>query len=654
MSFIDDKSVNAIRVFSAEVITKAKSGHPGICLGAAPIMHTLFTRFLNIDSEDSNWFDRDRFVLSAGHGSALLYTMLHLSGFGISIDDLKQFRQKGSITPGHPEYKEVPGVEISTGPLGQGFASAVGMAIAEKHLAAKFNRNDIDVINHYTYVLCGDGDLQEGITAEAASLAGRLQLGKLVVLYDSNDVQLDGPTSLACLDDVKGKFEAMGWNHILVEDGNDCDSIASAIEKVHENLSNRPTIIEIRTIIGFGAENSGESSVHGKPLSEEGIENLKNNLHYQAQPFTIPTDVYNFYRKNVIERGNNADSQWNRTLAEYEEKYPEEYEDLMHYVYNDFKVTDYDVLPSFEEGSKISTRKVMGKVLTAISMQVENLIGGSADLVSSTMVKGNDGNFDTDNYRGRNINFGVREHAMGAIVNGLTLHNMKGFGAGFFVFSDYLKPAIRLAALMGIPSMFLFSHDSVCVGEDGPTHQPIEQLAGLRAIPNLNVVRPADAKEMTLALLQAVNNNDYPSVIVSTRQDLPILAETDGEGFSHGAYIAYEPSSTPNYIIITCGSELAISLAAARELEENGFYVRVVSMPSMFIFEKQSDEYKEEILPSYLTKRLAIEMGSGMPWYKYASKVLSIESFGASMPLAEIPQTYGFTVENIESIISKM
>lgn len=656
MSFIDEKSVNTIRVFSAEMITKAKSGHPGICLGAAPIMHTLFTRYINIDSESPNWFDRDRFVLSAGHGSALLYVMLHLSGFEISVEDLKEFRQLGSLTPGHPEYKHTPGVEITTGPLGQGISTAVGMAIAEKHLGAKFNRPDLEIVNHYTYVLCGDGDLQEGVTMEACSLAGRLQLEKLIVLFDSNDVQLDGPTSLATSDNIKGKFEAMGWNYLLVEDGNNCEEIAKQIEEARNNTSHKPTIIEIKTLIGYGAENSGESSVHGKPLSIEGLKILRENLGVKGEEFTIPEDVYNYYQKNVIARGNMANSHWNSELAQYEKKYPEDYEKFMHYMYNDFEVTDYELLPEYEVGTKVSTRKVMGAVTTALGRQVENMIGGSADLVSSTMVKGNEGNFDVDNYVGRNINFGVREHAMGAIVNGLTLSGLKGFGAGFFVFSDYMKPAIRLAALMKIPSIFLFSHDSVCVGEDGPTHQPIEQLANLRAVPNLNVVRPADAKEMTVAMLSAIdNNNEYPTVITSTRQDVEVLAETDAEGFGYGAYIAYETSKKKvDRIVISCGSELALCINAAKELEKEGIGVRVVSMPSMFIYERQTEEYKEKILPKHITKRLAVEMGASMPWYKYASKVLSIDTFGSSMPIKEIFDYYGFTVENVKSLIKKL
>lgn len=655
MSFIDEKSVNIIRVFSAEMITKAKSGHPGICLGAAPIMHTLFTKFINVDSESPNWFDRDRFVLSAGHGSALLYVMLHLSGFDISIDDLKEFRQLGSLTPGHPEYLHTPGVEITTGPLGQGISTAVGMAIAEKHLAAKFNRPDLDVINHYTYVLCGDGDLQEGVTMEACSLAGRLQLEKMIVLFDSNDVQLDGPTNLATSDNIKEKFIAMGWNYLEVTDGNDCDEIAKAIEEAKENTNHKPTIIEIKTLIGYGAENSGESSVHGKPLTPEGIQILRENLGVKGEEFTIPEDVYNYYRKNVVARGNIANSHWNTQLAIYEEKYPEDYELLQHFMYNDFEVTNYDILPQYEVGKKVSTRKVMGALNTALGMQIENMIGGSADLISSTMVKGNEGNFDVDNYIGRNINFGVREHAMAAIVNGLTLSGLKGFGAGFFVFSDYMKPAIRLAALMGIPSLFLFSHDTVCVGEDGPTHQPIEQLAGLRAIPNLNVVRPADAKEMTMAMLNAIEDNDYPTVITSTRQDVEVLAETDSEGFNHGAYIAFEPANKkPEKIIVTCGAELALCIQAAKELEKEGEFVRVVSMPSMFIFEKQNKEYKESILPRNLVRRLAVEMGASMPWYKYAANVLAIDTFGKSMPISKIFEEYGFTVSNIKKLVKEI
>ncbi len=650
MKKIDQECINAIRVLGAECITKAKSGHPGIVLGAAPILHTLFTREINIDSNESKWFDRDRFILSAGHGSMLLYIMLHLSGFKISMDDLMNFRQKGSLTPGHPELGHTDGIDMSTGPLGQGIASAVGMAISEAFLASKFNKLDSKIVNHYTYALCGDGDLEEGVAMEAMSLAGHLKLGKLIVLFDSNDIQLDGEVKFCNSDSVKNKALAMNWNYILVNDGNDCDEIEAAISQAKES-NNRPTLIEIKTVIGYGAPNSGENSVHGKPLSQEDIEALRENLGYDYPSFVIPPSVYEFYKENVIERGILADTQWNTELKNYSEKYHNEYEVFQNYIYNSFSIDDYEDMPSWEVGSKESTRKVMGKVLDWISTKLPNIMGGSADLCSSTMVRGANGVFDYDNRQGRNILFGVREHAMAAICNGITAHGgTKGFGSGFFVFSDYMKPAIRLAAISNIPSVFLFSHDSVCVGEDGPSHQPIEQLAMFRAMPNCNLFRPADAVEMTSAMLLAFEETKRPTIVVSTRQPVLNLDCTNYEGVKAGGYIAFEPKVSPNAIMISCGSELSLCIDVAKKLESEGEFVRVVSMPSMCLFDEQSPEYKEMVLPKRITKRLAVEMGATMPWYKYAANVYGIDEFGKSMPLKEIIPYYGFTVNNIYEV----
>ncbi len=648
MNSIDTLSVNALRVVGAKIITKAKSGHPGIVLGSAPIAHTLFTRFINVNPEDDKWFDRDRFVLSAGHGSCLLYELLSLSGFGLTIDDLYNFRQKGSLTPGHPEYGHTKGVEITTGPLGQGIATSVGMAIAENYMAAKFNKTDIKVVNHYTYVLCGDGDLQEGLAQEAMSLAGHLALNKLIVLYDSNDVQLDGDVNLANTENVKGKVEAMGWNHILVTDGNDCDAIANAINEAKKSES-KPTMIEIKTIIGYGAPNSGDSSVHGKPMPEEDIQTLIKNLSYPYGESTdFPTEVKEFYKKNVTERGISACNEWNHLLRTYEKKYPEEYAELMKFVYDDFEIDSVDDIPTWKVGEAESTRKEMGKILDWLSTKLPNIMGGSADLTASTMVKGADGIYGKDNPLGRNIKFGVREHAMAAITNGITLYGgMRGFCAGFFVFSDYLKPAVRLAAIMGLPSVFLFSHDTVCVGEDGPTHQPVEQLTMFRSMPNTNVIRPADAKEMTGAMLHAFKkDNTYPTVITSSRQGLPNLEETSAEGVSKGAYVAYKAAKDSKYAFVTCGSELSLCLEVAKKLKADGINVDVISMPSIYLFEKQSDEYKKSILKDS-QKRMAVEMGSSLGWYKYASYVKGIDTFGKSMPISKIFDEYGFTVDEI-------
>ncbi len=645
MNSLDNLSVNSLRVMGAEIISKAKSGHPGIVLGAAPIVHTLFTRHLNINPQDSKWFDRDRFILSAGHGSMLLYEILHLAGF-ISLEDIKSFRQKGSLCPGHPEYGHTAGVEVTTGPLGQGIAMSVGLAISEKFLAARFNKNDYSVINHYTYVLCGDGDLQEGVSMEAMSLAGHLGLDKLIVLYDSNDIQLDGEVALANSENTKLKMEAMGWRHIFVENGNDCDEVDKAINLAKES-DGRPVIIEIKTTIGYGAPNSGEASVHGKPLSTEQLIELRKNLDYHFDEFDFPEDVKKQYKQMVSDRGYNACCSWNKDLEDYSAKYPADYKALCSFMYEDYKIDEFDTMPKYEIGSKISTRKVMGQIIDWMGSKLPNIMGGSADLSSSTMVKGADGIFGPSNPLGRNIKFGVREHAMAAITNGITVHGgLRAYCAGFFVFSDYMKPAIRLAALMSIPSLFYFSHDSICVGEDGPTHQPIEQLTMIRSIPNTNLFRPADAREMTAAIFESFKPNKYPTVIVTTRQDLPVLDCTKPEEVSRGAYVAYEPSKPCKYVIVTCGSELSLCLEVAKKLESEKIYVRVVSMPSMFLFDKQSVEYKESILPSNLPV-MAVEMGSSMPWYKYAKVVHGIDTFGLSMPLKELPEVFGFTVDAI-------
>lgn len=646
-NYRDNECITTLRVIGAEMITKAKSGHPGIVLGAAPIIHTLFTRHLNIDSNDEKWFNRDRFVLSAGHGSALYYLMLHFSGFDIPMKELMNFRQKDSLTPGHPEYGHTAGVEMTTGPLGQGISTAVGMAIAEAHLAGKFNKQSCEIIDHNTYVLCGDGDLQEGITMEAMSLAGHLRLNKLIVLYDSNDIQLDGSVSLACTDSVENKVKAMNWNYIRVEDGNDVEEIDEAIRDAKQSTE-RPTLIEIKTVIGYGAPTSGESSIHGKPLTEEDLTILKDNLHSTQMAFTASQQVREFYHNYISVRGAQANSSWNYLMSEYAKKYPKDYELLNQYMFDDIRLQDFEGLPEFPVGTSVSTRVVMGKVLDWLSSKLPNLIGGSADLTPSTMVKGANGIFSRANATGRNIKFGVREHAMAAITNGITLHGgLRGFCAGFFVFSDYMKPAIRLAAIMKLPSLFFFSHDSVCVGEDGPTHQPVEQLAMFRCLPNTNVFRPADAKEMVSAMILTMDVKENPTIIVSSRQNLEVLDCTDFDGVSKGAYIAFEPKETPESLFVTCGSELALCIQVAKRLEKEGIYTRVVSMPSMDLFERQSEEYKNQILPKSIQKRMAVEMGASMCWYKYASVVHGIDEFGKSMPLKYIPEAYGFTEENI-------
>lgn len=639
----DNLCVNTIRFLSVDQINKAKSGHPGICLGAAPIIHTLFTRHLVIDPENPNWFNRDRFILSAGHGSALLYSTLHLSGFDINIDDLKAFRQLNSKTPGHPEVFHTPGVEATTGPLGQGIAMAVGMAIVEKHLAAKFNKRDNKIVNHYTYALCGDGCLQEGVAQEAMSLAGRLALNKLIILYDSNDIQLDGEVSLANTEDVKMKVEAMGFDYFRVEDGNDIVGIDEAIAKAKK--SDKPALIEIKTIIGYGSINAGDCSVHGSPLGEANTKELRTFLEWNYEPFEVPAEAYQFYNQNVILRGSIANTKWNKLLSDYQDEYPDDYVDLDKMIDNEY-VFDPTQMPCFEEGYMEATRNISGHCITNISNQMPTVIGGCADLVRTTLARGANGNFDEENLVGRNICYGVREHAMGAIANGLTLAGMRGFGGGFLVFSDYMKPAIRLAALMQIPTLFVFSHNSPLVGEDGPTHQPIEQLTMLRSIPNCNVMVPCDANETVYAFNISQETMKNPVVITTTRQKVKTLAGTSLDGVKHGGYVIYPEKGKLDGVIISCGAEVALAIDVAKKLEEENKFVRVVSMPSMFLFDKQSKEYKDSIIPKGV-KSMALEMAHSMPWYKYSPNVYGVDKFGLSAPGSIVQRELKFTVDDV-------
>ncbi len=643
-------AINAIRFLGVDAINKANSGHPGIVLDAAPMAFQLFTEHLNIDVKKNDWINRDRFILSAGHGSMLLYALNHLSGFNLSIEDLKQFRQIGK-TPGHPEYGHTAGVETTSGPLGQGISNAVGMALAEAHLAAKFNRDNYPIINHYTYAICGDGDLQEGVAMEAASLAGHLGLGKLIVLFDSNDIQLDGPVKWANSENIKAKFEAMGWQHIEVANGNDLAGIQKALNKAKKALD-KPTIIEVKTVIGYGTDLAGTSKVHGAAIGSEQREVLAKNLNWPYAPFEIPQDVYSYFRKRVFLRGQRVRRKWNNLLASYKEAYPEMYDLFNQYINQDVDVNleDFKV---FAEAEKEATRSVSGKVINKLSEQYPFLVGGSADLTSSTKAKGADGNFSKEDRLGRNINFGVREHAMGAITNGIVLHGgLKVFSGGFFVFSDYMKPAIRLAAIMNIPSIFVFTHDSVGVGEDGPTHQPIEQLAGLRAIPNLNVIRPADANETIAAWKVAMESKTTPTVIVLTRQAVKNQSTTSYEGLKQGAYVVKPEEEKLDGVIIGSGSELNLAIQAQSILKGKGYDLRVVSMPSMFMFEQTTKKYQKEVLPR--AKKAAIEMASTMPWYKYSKNVYGIDSFGISAPLNDVLKHFKFTAEDFASYVEKV
>ncbi|AID01279.1 transketolase [Staphylococcus xylosus] len=650
----DQLAVDTIRALSIDAVEQANSGHPGLPMGAAPMAYTLWTRHLNFNPQSKDFFDRDRFVLSAGHGSALLYSLLHVSG-SLELEELKEFRQWGSKTPGHPEFRHTDGVEVTTGPLGQGFAMSVGMAMAEKHLAGKFNKEDAKVVDHYTYVLVSDGDLMEGISHEAASLAGHNQLDKLIVLYDSNDISLDGDLDKAFSEDVKGRFEAYGWKHILVEEGNDLDAIDKAIEEAKSQ--DVPTIIEIKTIIGFGAPNKQAShGVHGAPLGEDERKLTLENYGLDPEKrFNVPEEVYEIFQQSMLKRANEKEEAWNKLVEEYSNKYPELAEEFKLAISGKLPENYKDELPHFEAGHSGASRADSGEVIQTLSKTVPSFFGGSADLAGSNKSNVKDAtDFDKDTPEGKNIWFGVREFAMGAAVNGMAAHGgLHPYGATFFVFSDYLKPALRLSSIMGLNSTFIFTHDSIAVGEDGPTHEPIEQLAGLRAIPNMNVIRPADGNETRVAWEVALESEDAPTSLVLTRQNLTTMdlpKETVEEGVRKGAYVVFESDKEPEFLLLATGSEVNLALEAAKDLEAQGKGVRVVSMPNWNAFDQQTAEYKESVLPSSITKRVAIEMASPLGWHKYVGtegKVIGIDGFGASAPGDLVVEKYGFTKENV-------
>lgn len=656
---IDQLAVNTVRTLSIDAIQAANSGHPGLPMGAAPMAYVLWNKFLNVNPKTSrNWTNRDRFVLSAGHGSALLYSLLHLAGYDLSIDDLKQFRQWGSKTPGHPEVNHTDGVEATTGPLGQGIANAVGMAMAEAHLAAKFNKPGFDLVDHYTYTLHGDGCLMEGVSQEAASLAGHLKLGKLVLLYDSNDISLDGPTSQSFTEDVKGRFESYGWQHILVKDGNDLEAIAAAIEAAKAE-TDKPTIIEVKTIIGFGAEKQGTSSVHGAPLGAEGITFAKKAYGWEYPDFTVPAEVADRFASDLQARGAKAEEAWNDLFAKYEVEYPELATEYKEAFAGQAEIVE---LKAHDLGSSVASRVSSQQAIQQLSTQLPNLWGGSADLSASnnTMVAA-ETDFQASNYAGRNIWFGVREFAMAAAMNGIALHGgTRVYGGTFFVFSNYLLPAVRMAALQNLPTVYVMTHDSIAVGEDGPTHEPIEQLASVRSMPNLNVIRPADGNETNAAWQRAVSETDRPTMLVLTRQNLPVLegtSELAQEGVNKGAYILSEAKGELDGIIIATGSEVKLALDTQDKLESEGIHVRVVSMPAQNIFDEQEASYQEQVLPSAVTKRLAIEAGSSFGWGKYVGLnglTLTIDTWGASAPGNRIFEEYGFTVENAVSLYKEL
>lgn len=650
---IEQKSVNAIRVLAADTVQKANSGHPGMPLGSAAMAYELWANHLTHNPKNPKWVNRDRFILSAGHASSLLYSLLHLFGYGLTIEDMKNFRQDNSLTPGHPEYGHTVGVEATTGPLGAGMGMAVGMAMAQAHMAATFNTEDYNIIDHYTFVLGGDGCMEEGISSEAFSLAGTLGLSKLIVLYDSNNITIEGNTDLAFTEDVNKRMEAFGFQTLTVEDGNNLEEISKAIELAKAEKT-KPSFITVKTKIAFGCPaKEGSESSHGSPLGEENVKALRDNLGWEEQEaFVIPQDVYdNFAQK--AKKGQEAEDKWNKLFKAYCEKYPEKKAlwDKYFAVIDDEKLLNCDEFWSYEDKPQ-ATRSLSGNMINRLAKIMPNFWGGSADLGPSnkTVIK-DGGSFSKNNYLGRNIHYGVREFAMAAIANGITLYGgTKTFVGTFFVFSDYLKPMARLAALMKIPVTYVLTHDSIGVGEDGPTHEPIEQLAMLRAMPNINVFRPADATETAAAWYSAITSKNTPTVLALSRQNLPQIEGSSKEALKGGYIIAESIKAKPDAIIIASGSEVSLAVDAKKELMEKGFDIRVVSMPCMDIFEQQSEEYKEKILPQTVEKRLVVEAGSSICWGKYLGfkgKSVTIDTFGASAPANVLFKKYGFTVENV-------
>ncbi|KIH70973.1 transketolase [Salinicoccus roseus] len=648
----DQLAINTIRTLSIDAVEKANSGHPGLPMGAAPMAYTLWSRHLNFNPNSMDWFNRDRFVLSAGHGSMLVYSLLHLSG-ALELEELKNFRQYESKTPGHPEFKHTEGVEITTGPLGQGFAMSVGMAMAEKHLAARFNRNNYNVVDHYTYVVASDGDLMEGISHEAASLAGHLALDKLIVLYDSNDISLDGDLDKSFSEDIKKRFEGYNWHYIKVADGNDVEAVDKAIEEAKS--SDKPTMIEVKTIIGYGAPNKqGKSDSHGAPLGEE--ERRAAFEYYGFDPdetFKVDASVYDRFSETMKERSNGREAEWLKMLEDYRNEYPELYSELDDAI-NHRLQEGYDKdLPIYEAGDSKATRATSSEMIQALSATVPTLFGGAADLASSnkTNVKGEE-DFGAGNYDGRNIWFGVREFGMAAALNGMAAHGgVYPYGGTFFVFSDYMKPAIRLSALMKLPVTYVLTHDSIAVGEDGPTHEPVEQLAGLRAIPNLNTIRPADGNEVRAAWKVAMEAEDAPTALVLTRQNVEAIDvpyETVEAGVRKGGYIAVDKGD--DAILFASGSEVPLAAKAAEQLDKQGVRVKVASIPNMQQFLKQDSAYIDSVLNTHIENRTAIEMAASLGWHRFIGmngKLHTIDTYGASAPGDVVVEKYGFTVERI-------
>ncbi|WP_226034856.1 transketolase [Aquibacillus saliphilus] len=654
---IEQKSINTIRTLAIDAIENANSGHPGLPMGAAPMAYTLWTDFMNHNPKNPKWFNRDRFVLSAGHGSMLLYGLLHLSGYKVTMEDLKGFRQWDSKTPGHPEVHHTDGVEATTGPLGQGLAMSVGMAMAEKHLGGKYNKDQYPVVDHHTFALVSDGDLMEGISHESASLAGHLGLGKLIALYDSNDISLDGDLNQSFSENVEDRFKAYGWQVIRVEDGNDTTDLRKALEEAKAN-TDQPTLIEVKTVIGFGSPNKSASSAsHGAPLGADEIKLTKEFYEWEHEEFHVPDEVYNDFNEKIVDRGNKTEAKWNELFEKYQSAHPELAKELSLAINGDLPEDWESNLPVYEAGKDtLATRASSGEVLNGIAEAVPYLFGGSADLAGSnkTTIKNGD-DFSRTNSSGRNIWFGVREFAMAAAVNGMALHGgLKVFGSTFFVFSDYLRPAVRLSAIMDLPVTYVLTHDSIAVGEDGPTHEPVEQLAAFRAMPNLSVIRPADGNETNAAWRLSLESKKTPTALILTRQNLPTLEGTDKnayEGVKKGAYVV-SPSDkeTPDALLLASGSEVQLAVKAQKELKAKGRDVSVVSLPSWDRFKNQDKAYRDSVLPPAVKKRLAIEMASPFGWERFTGdegKILAIDTFGASADGDKVMAEYGFTVDNV-------
>ena len=656
---VDELSINTIRTLAMDAVQKANSGHPGMPMGAAPMAYALWTQFLKFNPKNPEWLNRDRFILSAGHGCMLLYSLLYLTGYDLTLNDIKNFRQYGSKTAGHPEYGHAPGIEVTTGPLGQGFANGVGMAIGQKYLATRYNREGNDIIDYRIFAIVSDGDLMEGISSEAASLAGHLQLGNLIYLYDDNHISIEGNTKIAFTEDSAKRFESYGWHVQVIEDGNDIEKISKAIENAI-NEKSKPSLIKIRTHIAYGSPNKQDSaSAHGSPLGEEEVKLTKENLGWDPDKyFYVPDEVLNHFRK-AIDNGGKFESEWNEKINKYKREYPELAKEIESLIDNKTvtKGNWQKQLPEFKPSDgKIATRAASGKVLNAIAESLPLLIGGSADLSPSndTHLKEYP-DFEPENYGGRNFHFGVREHTMGSILNGLVLTNgIIPYGGTFLTFSDYMRPPIRLAALMGIRPIYVFTHDSIGLGEDGPTHQPVEHLAALRAIPNMTVIRPADANETSFAWKTAIEHTTGPVALILTRQKLPVIDRTDfasAENLSKGAYILSEAKNKKiDVILIATGSEVSLCLEAQKKLQEGKISARVVSMPSWELFENQTDKYKESVLPESVKKRLAVEAASSFGWSKYIGdegSTITVNKFGLSAPGEIVMEKYGFTVKNI-------